>query len=166
MHHLPSFFRNLSAVPNRFKYRLNAPFSVLVFICFLCSSKSFQIPSELTIYYPMFTYFSLQFQYRFKQYQNARLRDLVFNNVPKLQIVLDRVRMPALETLFSKDSLKLQIVSNSVRIHALETFSTFSLNFKTVSVLECTLQRHCFQFFSLNFQIVSNSVRIHIFKMS
>ena len=33
------FFRNLSAVPNRFKYRLNAPFSVLVFICFLCSSN-------------------------------------------------------------------------------------------------------------------------------
>ena len=68
------FLLFFSAVPNRFKYRQNAPFSVLVFkvfnampnhfkcrqnapftvpACFqnyLCNSKLFQIPSESTIY--------------------------------------------------------------------------------------------------------------------
>ena len=41
------FFNMISAVPNRFKYRQrshNIPFSFSSF--FLCSSKSFQIPSE------------------------------------------------------------------------------------------------------------------------
>jgi len=36
-----------------FKYRQNAPFTVSVFI-FLSISKSFQIPSECTIYCPCF----------------------------------------------------------------------------------------------------------------
>jgi len=69
MFHLPSLF--FSAVTNRFKYRHNAQFSVLdVYISFLCSSKSFQIPSECTFTVLVFIFFS-KVPYRFKYRQNT-----------------------------------------------------------------------------------------------
>ena len=48
----PQDLKKISAIPNSFKYDNNAPFTVLVFICFLYSSKSIQIPSRCTIYRP------------------------------------------------------------------------------------------------------------------
>ena len=131
-------FHKQCAFLNRFKYRQNAPFTVLVFIIspqfqivsntarmhhlpslfslFLCNSKSFQIPSECTIYRPCFHYFSAVpncFKYR----QNAPFIVLVF-------------------IFFLCSSKSFQIPS------------------------ECTIYRPCFHFFSLQFQIVSNTVRI------
>jgi len=46
-------FKLFSVVPNNFKYRQNAIFTVSVSI-FPCSSKSFQMPSKWTIYHPCF----------------------------------------------------------------------------------------------------------------
>ena len=79
---------------------------------------------------------------RSKQYQNACFRDLVFKIVSefqivseymlqkpcflKFQIVSNRFRMHAFQTLLLKFSLKLQIVPNSVRIHALSCFRLVS----------------------------------------
>ena len=144
-----------------FKYRQNAPFTVHVFIFtlqfqivsntvrmhhlpflftfFFCISKTFQIPSECTIYH----HFSFYSQ--------------------KLQIFLNTVTMHALETLFSSISLQFQIVSKTMRVHALETlFYFFSLQFQILS--ECmkvqrpicnkyilNTERKVFNFLWLNF---------------
>ena len=70
-------FHYFSAVPNRFKYRQNAPFIVLVFII----SLQFQIVSKTVRMHhlpSLFSFISLQFQ-----------------------IVSNTVRMHALDTLFS-----------------------------------------------------------------
>ena len=117
-----------TAVPIRFKYRQNAPFSVLVFI------------------------FSLQFQIFFKYRQNAPFSVLVFMFSLQFQIVSNTVRMHHLVSLFSffLFSFKsFQIpsectiqrpcfhffssVSNTVRMHHLASlFSKFSAKFQIV----------------------------------
>ena len=119
-----------STVPNRFKYRPNAPFAILVFFflrfqivsntvrmhhlpSFFCGSKSFQIPSECTLYHPCFLFFcgSKSFKYR----QNAPFTVLV---------------------LFF---LRFQIVSNTVRVHPLPSLFSFFCGSKSL------LKRHCFK---------------------
>ena len=101
----------------------------------ICSSKSFQIPSQCTIYRPCFCFFSAV-PNRLKYRQNACFRDIVFFFFSlQFQIVLNTVRIHALERLFSKCSLQFQIVLNNIRIHALETLlSSFFLQFKIVLI--------------------------------
>ena len=61
-YHQNACFKIFSAVSNRFKQCQNACFRDIVFIC-LCSSESFQIPSECTLQRKLvFSRFSLQFQ--------------------------------------------------------------------------------------------------------
>ena len=82
-------------LPNRFKYRHNAQFTILVFIFSATPNRS----NPVTMHnLPSLISFSLQFQ-----------------------IVSNTVRIYALETLFSKGFLRFRIVSNTVTMHALET---------------------------------------------
>ena len=120
MHHLPSLFS-----------------------LFLCSSKSFQIPSQCTIYHPCFQKDSAV-PNRLKYHQNACLKDIVFKiffAVPsrlkyrhsayfkdivfifsqQFQIVSNTVRTHSSVTFFSKGFLQFEIVLNTVRMHSLET---------------------------------------------
>ena len=63
MDNLQSLFAFFSAIPNRFKYRYNAQFTILVFI-FFCSSNPFQLPSGVRMHAveTLFSKFPLQIQ--------------------------------------------------------------------------------------------------------
>ena len=109
----------------KFKYRQNAPFSVLVFKKILCRSTSFQTSSQCTIYHLCFHFF-LQFQF----VSNIRMHvlEILFSKDScGLPIFSNTVRVHALETLFKKKKcLQFQIVSNSVRMHSLYIEKLFS----------------------------------------
>ena len=162
MHHLPSLFSLFSAVPNRFKYRQNAPVTALVFIIslqfqvvsntvrmhhlpslfslFLCSSKSFKIPSECTIYRPCFHYF-LHFQ--------------IVSNTARMHHV------PSLFSFFSAVPTRFKYRQNACLRHIV--LIMFLCIFKSFQILsECLLQRPCFKKnISLKLQnIISDSVRL------
>ena len=70
------------------------------FYLIICSSKSFQIPSECMLQRHCFHFFSAVSN-RFKYHQSACFRDFVFKCSLQFKIVLDTVRIHALETLFS-----------------------------------------------------------------
>ena len=132
-------FKIIAAVPNRFKYRQNVPFTVFVFIVISAFPKLFQMQSECTVYRPC-SHFCLQFQ-----------------------IVSNSVRMHALDALVLKHSLQFHNVSSTVRIHHLALLnSKFSLQFQMVSnAVRMDYLLSLFSKCSLQFQIVSNAVRIH-----
>ena len=130
----------MSAVPNSFKYRQNAPFSVLVFKKILCRSTSFQTSSQCTIYHLCFHFF-LQFQF------------------------VSNIRMHVLEILFSKDSCSFQsfqILSECMlQRHCLKKkMSAVPNSFKQCQNAFVIYRKTVF-IFSLQFRTVSNIVRIH-----
>ena len=103
MHHLASLLSTFSQ-----KYRIKAchiaRVSVLVFVFsyFPYSFKSFQIRNNACCRYIVFNYFS-EVLNRFKYRHTACFRcTLVLSISLQLQIVLNTIRMHALETLFSK----------------------------------------------------------------
>ena len=114
-------FHFFSAVPNLFKYRHNAQFTILVYI-FFCSFKSFKIPSQCTL-----------------QLHSVNLF-LCSSKFPVLQFQLPSVNMHALETMLAKCFLHFPIISNTLTMYVLETL---------------------FLIFSLQFQIVTNTIRMH-----
>ena len=131
-----------------------------LFSIFLCSSISFQIPSECTMYHPCYQIF-LCFKL-FKCCQNAPFTVFVFK---VFSAVPNTVRMHPLSSFFFKFSRRLPsplsslvlieiciifliAVSNSVKSRALVTlFSKISLQFKIISK---SIRMHtlpCFQMF-------------------
>jgi len=128
-------FKMISAVPYRFKYRQNTPFTFLVFI-FFCSSKSFNISPEWTTHRTCFHWFLLQFQ-----------------------IVPNTVRMNHLPSLF------LIFLLSSISFQVPSKFTIYRLGFKIFSAVPNSPIMHhlpsLFSYFSVQFQIVSNAVSIH-----
>ena len=83
----------------------------------ICSSKSFQLPSQCMLYTDIvFTFFS-PVSNRFKCHQNASFRGIVFQKsaIPNL---FKYRQMHAWETLISKELLQFQIILNTIRLHA------------------------------------------------
>ena len=124
-------------VPNRPKYRQNELFTVpvfnfylcsfkscslyrLYFLRFFCSSKSFQMLSECTVYRPRFICFSAVPNYcKYRQNEPCTIFILIFSVVHCF-----RCRQNASFTvLVVKISLQIIIVSNAVRVHHLASLS-------------------------------------------
>ena len=113
-HNLPSScYSFFSSVPNRFKYRQNAPLSVLVFN-FSLKLQIVSKPSESTIFVLVFNFFSLKFHIVSDAVRMQHLMSLL----SKLSLQFQIVSECTLYCHFFFFSLKFQIVSNSVRMHA------------------------------------------------
>ena len=152
MHHSPSLF-SFFAVPNRFtsrkmhalennkiifslKFQIvstivrrhNAPFTVLCFQRFLCSSESFQIPSGCMLQRYFFSFFSAVSN-RFKYRHNACVRDIVL------------IFFSAVPNRFNYR----QASECTIYRHCFQNILCSSKSFQIPSA--CMLQRYCFHFF-------------------